>query len=113
MSAATAAGRPSPAQLDQADDLLDQTAAAKEHRLSGRWADAEGSQFPKFTAWRITLRLSRGGLAAQLDVSEDLVRRIEDGQSPNLRFIGNLASVFRLTREQALDLFSVNGKPVL
>ena len=112
MTAATATGRPSPASLPSEADP-DTTPAAREHRLSGRWADAEVSEFPKFTAWRLTARLTRAGLAAQLDCTEALIRRIEEGQTPSLAFVGRLVAIAGLTRDQAIALFSVNGKPLL
>ena len=105
-----ATGRPSPAAVEPDPDG---TPAAREHRLSGRWADAEVSEFPKFTAWRLTLRLTRAGLAAQLDCTEALIRRIEEGQTPSLAFVGRLVAITGLTRDQAISLFSVNGKPLL
>lgn len=108
---AAATGRPSLPPLDTGDRLLDATAAAKEHRLSGRWADAEVSEFPKFTAWRLTIRLSRERLAGELGVTEALIRRIEEGQSPTLEFLRQLAVFARMTRGEALDLFSTDGQP--
>lgn len=108
---ATATGRPSLPPLDTDDRLLDATPAAKEHRLSGRWADAEGSEFPKFTVWRLTLRLSRGRLAGEIGVPEALIRRIEDGQSPTLAFLRQIAAFGRMTQAEALELFTTDGQP--
>lgn len=110
MSAATATGRPSPAAVEPDPDG---TQAAREHRLSGRWADAEVSEFPKFTAWRLSVHLTRDGLAAKLDCTAALIRRIEEGQTPSLAFVGRLVANSHLTRDQAIALFSVNGKPLL
>lgn len=109
MTPAPATGRPSPA----VEPDLDDTPAAREHRLSGRWADAEVSEFPKFTVWRLTARLTRAGLAAQLDCTEALIRRIEEGQIPSLAFVGRLVAVAGLTRDEVIALFTVNGKPLL
>ncbi len=140
MSAATPASRPSPASLavlDHDDAALDATPAAQEHRLSGRWADAEHSAFPKFTVWRLNAFTSRKSLASRLVVAgfrhdaADLIRRIEDtGQAPTITFLAALvrasadmdpirdtqgAVLFRphLDRDAALALFTVNGSPIL
>lgn len=137
---ADTAGRPSPAalaMLDAEDAALDATPAAQEHRLSGRWADAEHSAFPKFTVWRLSAFVSRKSLASRIVAAgfrhdaTDLIRRIEDtGQAPTITFLAALVRasadmsdirdiegriLFRphLDRDAALALFTVNGKPIL
>jgi len=122
MSAATPAGRPSPApsmDIDAGDIPFDRTPEAQQHRLSGRWADVEDSAWPKFTAWRAEMRITRRSLASRLVAAgfrpdaEDLIRRIEAGQSPTIAFLGAVAKACNLTRAQVLEMFTVNGVPVL
>lgn len=125
MTAATATGRPSPApspdpiDLDAGDPAFDRTPEAREHRLSGRWAAVEESAWPKFTAWRCQLCISRRSLASRLVAvgfrpdAEDLIRRIEAGQSPTIAFLGAVAKACGLTRDQVLEMFTVNGTPIL
>lgn len=118
MTPAPAIGRPSPASPPSEADI-DNTSAAREHRLSGRWADAEFSEFPNFTAWRLTANLSRRELGKRLVAAgfqQDAaatIARIEAGQIPTLLFVAALVRATRLTREQALALFTVNGNPIL
>lgn len=125
MSAATASSRPSPApsidrlDIDAGDTDFDRTPEAREHRLSGRWAAVDDSAWPKFTKWRCELRLTRRSLASRLVAvgfrpdAEDLIRRIEAGQSPTIAFLGAVAKACDLTRDQVLAMFTVNGNPIL
>lgn len=139
-AANTATGRPSPASirlLDADEAALDTTPEAQAHRLSGRWADAEGSAFPKFTVWRLSAFVSRKSLASRLVAAgfrhdaADLIRRIEDtGQAPTITFLAALVKASAdmdfirdteghmlfnpsLDRDTALALFTVNGTPIL
>lgn len=124
MSAATASSRPSPAsveptEIDAGDIVFDNTREAREHRLSGRWAAVDDSAWPKFTRWRCELRLTRRSLASRLVAAgfrpdaHDLIRRIEAGQSPTIAFLGAVAKVCNLSRAEVLEMFTVDGVPVL